>query len=49
MYYDIFKNYLFVILGYEFLGRVVEVGKVVKGVVLDDFFFVLGVVVVICG
>lgn len=49
VYHDTFKNYPPVILGHEFSGKVVEVGKAVKGVAVDDSFSVLGAVAVTCG
>lgn len=49
VYHDTFKNYPPVILGHEFSGKVVEVGKGVKDVALDDTFSVLGAVAVTCG
>ena len=38
VYHDTFKNYPPVILGHEFSGKVVEVGKAVKGVAVDGSF-----------
>jgi len=49
VYHDTFKNYPPVILGHEFSGKVVEVGKKVKGVELDETFSVLGAVAITCG
>lgn len=49
VYHDTFKNYPPVILGHEFSGKVVEVGKAVQGVSLDESFSVLGAVAVTCG
>jgi L-iditol 2-dehydrogenase len=49
VYSDSFKNYPPVILGHEFSGRIVEVGKNVKNIALDDTFSVLGATAVQCG
>jgi L-iditol 2-dehydrogenase len=49
VYSDTFRNFPPVILGHEFSGRVVEVGKNVKDVKLDDAFSVLGATAVQCG
>jgi L-iditol 2-dehydrogenase len=49
VYYDTFKNYPPVILGHEFVGKVVEVGAAVKDIKLDDAFAVLGATAVTCG
>lgn len=49
VYHDTFKNYPPVILGHEFSGKVVEVGKGVQDVALGDTFSVLGAVAVTCG
>lgn len=49
VYHDTFRNYPPVILGHEFTGKVVEVGKEVKTLKIDDCFSVLGAVAVTCG
>lgn len=49
VYHDTFKNYPPVILGHEFAGRVVEIGKEVSGIDMGDAFSVLGAVAVTCG
>ena len=49
VYSDTFKNYPPVILGHEFSGRIVEVGKNVKDVQLDETYSVLGATAVQCG
>lgn len=49
VYHDTFKNYPPVILGHEFAGKVVELGKDVKNIALDDTFSVLGAVAITCG
>ncbi|NRB52595.1 MAG: alcohol dehydrogenase catalytic domain-containing protein [Saprospiraceae bacterium] len=49
VYHDTFKNYPPVILGHEFAGKVVELGKAVQGIAIDDTFSVLGAVAVTCG
>lgn len=49
VYHDTFKNYPPVILGHEFSGKVVEIGKEVKGINKGDAFSVLGAVTVTCG
>ena len=48
VYHDTFKNYPPVILGHEFAGKVVDIGKEVKTVKLGDAFSVLGAVAVTC-
>jgi len=47
VYHDTFKNYPPVILGHEFSGKIVELGKKVKDVQLGDTFSVLGATAVI--
>lgn len=49
VYHDTFKNYPPVILGHEFVGKVVEKGKDVQNVQLGDAFSVLGAIAVMCG
>ena len=49
VYHDTFKNYPPVILGHEFAGKVVELGKAVKDIAIDDTFSVLGAVAITCG
>ncbi len=49
VYYDTFKNYPPVILGHEFAGTVVEVGKAVREVQVGETFAVLGATAVTCG
>jgi len=46
---DTFKNYPPVILGHEFSGNIIELGKNVSGVKLGDSFSVLGATAVQCG
>lgn len=47
VYHDTFKNYPPVILGHEFCGKIVELGKNVKDVQLGETFSVLGATAVI--
>ena len=47
--HDTFRNYPPVILGHEFAGAVVEVGKDVSSVALGDHVTVLGATAVTCG
>lgn len=47
VYHDTFKNYPPVILGHEFCGKIVELGKNVKNVQLGETFSVLGATAVI--
>ncbi|MCI0537082.1 MAG: alcohol dehydrogenase catalytic domain-containing protein [Verrucomicrobiales bacterium] len=49
VYHDTFRNYPPVILGHEFAGRVVEIGKNVKGVREEERFTILGASTVTCG
>jgi L-iditol 2-dehydrogenase len=49
VYEDTFRNYPPVILGHEFSGRVVEIGKNVSNVALGDAVAVLPASAVICG
>ncbi len=49
VYHDTFKNYPPVILGHEFSGTVVAVGKEVRDVRVGDTFAVLGATAVTCG
>lgn len=49
VYHDTFKNFPPVILGHEFSGRIVELGKNVNTVRLGDTFSVLGATAVQCG
>ena len=47
VYSDTFRNFPPVILGHEFSGRIVEVGKNVRDIKLDDTFSVLGATAVL--
>jgi len=47
VYHDTFKNYPPVILGHEFSGKIIELGKDVKNVQIGDTFSVLGATAVI--
>jgi len=47
--HDTFRNYPPVILGHEFAGTIVEVGKDASGVALGDHVTVLGATAVTCG
>ncbi len=49
VYHDTFKNYPPVILGHEFVGKVVEIGSRVKTVSKGDAFAVLGATAITCG
>jgi L-iditol 2-dehydrogenase len=49
VYHDTFRNFPPVILGHEFCGRVVEVGRDVKGISEGGRFAVLGASAVTCG
>lgn len=49
VYHDTFKNYPPVIMGHEFSGKVVEIGKEVKNVKMEDAFSVLGATAITCG
>src|SRR5437773_12403472 len=49
VYEDTFRNYPPVILGHEFAGHVVEVGKAVKNIFEGERFTVLGASTVTCG
>jgi len=49
VYNDTFRNFPPVILGHEFAGAVVELGKNVRGISLGDRFTVLGASTVTCG
>ena len=49
VYHDTFRNFPPVILGHEFSGRVVELGKNAHSVKIGDAFSVLGATAVICG
>ena len=49
VYHDTFRNYPPVILGHEFSGRIVEVGRDVKDVGIGEAFSVLGATAVQCG
>jgi L-iditol 2-dehydrogenase len=49
VYHDTFRNYPPVIMGHEFAGKVVEMGKNVQNVKLGDTFSVLGATAVTCG
>src|SRR5438105_9964019 len=46
---DTFRNYPPVILGHEFAGSVVEIGKNVRDISLGERFTVLGASTVTCG
>ncbi|WP_375586352.1 zinc-binding dehydrogenase [Cyclobacterium xiamenense] len=47
--HDTFRNYPPVIMGHEFAGKVVDVGKDVQKIKLGDTFSVLGATAVTCG
>ncbi|MCB1122462.1 MAG: alcohol dehydrogenase catalytic domain-containing protein [Verrucomicrobiae bacterium] len=50
VYHDTFRNFPPVILGHEFVGRVIEEGSLVKGTTdLTKRYAVLGAVAVVCG
>ncbi|MBK8500731.1 MAG: alcohol dehydrogenase catalytic domain-containing protein [Saprospiraceae bacterium] len=49
VYHDTFRNYPPVILGHEFVGRVVEMGANVTGIESGAAFAVLGATAVTCG
>jgi L-iditol 2-dehydrogenase len=49
VYHDTFRNFPPVILGHEFAGAVVQIGKEVKGIKLGDTFAVFGAITVTCG
>ena len=49
VYHDTFRNYPPVILGHEFSGKVVEMGKDVSGIQLGEAFSVLGATAIQCG
>lgn len=49
VYHDTFRNYPPVILGHEFSGRIVDVGRDVQDVRVGDTFSVLGATAVTCG
>lgn len=49
VYHDTFRNYPPVIMGHEFTGKIVELGKDVKDMRIGDTFAVLGAVAVTCG
>ncbi|GJM29177.1 MAG: sorbitol dehydrogenase [Cyclobacteriaceae bacterium] len=49
VYHDTFRNFPPVILGHEFSGRIVEVGKNVKNVNIGENYCVLGATAVQCG
>lgn len=49
VYHDTFKNYPPVILGHEFVGKIVDIGSDVNTVKMGDHFSVLGAVAVTCG
>ncbi|MBI3464350.1 MAG: alcohol dehydrogenase catalytic domain-containing protein [Planctomycetes bacterium] len=49
VYHDTFRNFPPVILGHEFAGRIVDMGKCVAGVALGDRCCVLGATAVTCG
>ncbi len=49
VYHDTFRNFPPVILGHEFSGKIIEIGKNVKDVKLGDTFSVLGATAVQCG
>lgn len=49
VYHDTFKNYPPVILGHEFVGKVVEKAPDVSGIRIGDFFSVLGATAITCG
>ncbi len=48
VYHDTFRNYPPVILGHEFSGTIVEVGRSVKDIKPGDIFSVLGATAVQC-
>ncbi|NND08557.1 MAG: alcohol dehydrogenase catalytic domain-containing protein [Saprospiraceae bacterium] len=49
VYHDTFKNYPPVILGHEFVGKVVELGAQIKNISKGDTFSVLGATAITCG
>ena len=49
VYHDTFRNFPPVILGHEFAGQVVEVGRAVREIRTGDRFCVLGATAVTCG
>ncbi|MFC4873215.1 zinc-dependent alcohol dehydrogenase [Negadavirga shengliensis] len=49
VYHDTFKNYPPVIMGHEFSGKVIDMGKNVKDVKPSDTFSVLGATAITCG
>ncbi len=49
VFHDTFKNYPPVILGHEFSGKIVEMGRNVKDIAIGDRFSVLGATAVMCG
>ncbi len=49
VYHDTFRNFPPVILGHEFAGTIVELGKDVKNVRLGDKFSVFGAIAKFCG
>ncbi len=49
VYHDTFKNYPPVILGHEFVGRIVDVGNAVEGLDSKVSYAVLGATAVTCG
>ena len=49
VYHDTFRNYPPVILGHEFVGKVLDTGRDVRGVAPGEAYAVLGAVAVVCG
>jgi len=49
VYHDTFKNYPPVILGHEFVGKVVDTGAEAKHIKLGGYYAVLGAIAITCG
>jgi len=49
VYHDTFKNYPPVILGHEFVGKVVEIGKDISDIGIGEAYAVMGATAITCG